>query len=82
MKANAYSTVLVLRAGAEAMRQHGAPVHSIGRMLALAEEAEKRPAQFPRLAGAVLVAMAGEPAGCEAGHVELAAYQAAFGGRS
>lgn len=76
------ATARILRSGAMALRQHGAPVRSIGRLLVLAQEAERHPAQFIRLAGAVLVSIADEPALCECGRVELAAYQAAFGGAS
>lgn len=79
MKGNVYRTPFVLRSGADAMRQHGAPVQSVGRLLALADVAEHQPAQFARLAGAVLVGLVDEPANTAPGRVELAAYRAAYG---
>lgn len=79
MKSNAYPTPLVLRAAAHDMRKHGAPVSRVGRLLALADVAERSPSEFGRLAGVVLVAMPGEPESGEPGRVELAAYRAAYG---
>ncbi len=79
MKGNLYPTPLVLRSGADAMRQHGAPVHSVGRLLALADVAEREPAEFSRLAGVVLLAIVDEPAHVLPGRVESAAYRAAYG---
>ena len=79
MKSNAYPTPLVLRAAAHDMQRHGAPVARVGRLLALADVAERSPSEFGRLAGAILVAMPGEAESSEPGRVELAAYRAEFG---
>lgn len=79
MKDNLYHTPLVLRAGADAMRQHGAPVQSVGRLLALADVAEREPVEFRRLVGAVLRGIVDEPAHVPPGRVESAACRAAYG---